>query len=452
MNRPLRIAMFVGCFPVVSETFIIRQIVGLLELGHEVDIYADTRPEANGATHPEVARHRLLDRVTYMEMPAESAPWELPAWPITQRTWPPGSPRSIHNSRRWARVASRLLRCLARHPALTWRALNPSEYSYRAASLSSVYRLARLSARRGEYDVLHAHFGPVGNSFRFTRALWRAPLVVSFHGYDFSTVPRKEGRAVYRKLFETADLFTVNSSYTRARLESLGCPASRIRELPVGLRLDDFPFRERVLPRDGSVRVLSVGRLVEIKGHEFLLRAIHSLRREQIPVRAEIVGDGPLRARLETLIGELGLADAVKLHGALDSTAVSGLMDQAHLFVLPSVSVEGDQEGQGLALQEAQASGLPVIATRHGALPEGMVPEQSGFLVPERDADALAERLRFLIEHSDAWPAMGRCGRRFVETKYELGALSRRLVDLYRQLREGNTTSRPAAEHSIKAA
>src|SRR5438552_11458030 len=91
MSRPLRIAMLVGSFPVVSETFILRQLTGLLDLGHSVDIYADTRAEAGAPVHPEVDRYRLLERTTFMDMPPETAPWEMPDWPLTERTWLPGS-------------------------------------------------------------------------------------------------------------------------------------------------------------------------------------------------------------------------------------------------------------------------------------------------------------------------------------------------------------------------
>src|SRR5437879_2266478 len=101
MSEPLRIAVFTGPFPVVSETFIRGQITGLLDLGHQVDIYADSRPEPGAPLPAEIAQYRLLERTTYMDMPAELAPWELPVWPITGRTWVPGSPTSTRN---WTRL------------------------------------------------------------------------------------------------------------------------------------------------------------------------------------------------------------------------------------------------------------------------------------------------------------------------------------------------------------
>ena len=433
MSRPLRIAMFVGSFPVVSETFIIRQITGLIELGHEVDVYADTRAEAGAPIHPEIANYRLLDRTTFMVLPPETAPFEMPVWPITGRTWPPGSGTSIHNATRVARALPRFFRCFWKAPRLACQVLDRREYGYQAASLSALFRLANLCRKSGQYDVLHAHFGTVGNSFRFARELWRAPLIVSFHGYDFSTVPRKEGAKVYQKLFATADAVTVNSDYTRRQVESLGCAAARLHKLPVGLDPDAFPFRERALKPGEPIRILTVARLTEIKGHAFVVRAVAKLRELGGDVRYEIAGDGPLHKELEQLVAELGLRAAVTFHGACGSGEVQRLMAEAHLFVLASVSVAGDQEGQGLVLQEAQATGLPVIATNHGGLPEGMLADESGFLVPERNVDALAERLDYLIKRPELWPTMGRAGRKYVETHYDIRALNCRLVQLYTQ-------------------
>ena len=440
MNGRLRIAMFLGCFPVVSETFILRQITGLLDLGHEVDIYADTRGNTTD-THAEVENYRLLERTTFMDMPVECAPWELPAWPLAGETWVPGATEPIPNWKRFADSLPALRRCVERVPALTENALNTEHSGHQARSLSALYRLDRLSAQPVSYDVLHAHFGPTGESFRFARELWGTPLVVSFHGYDFSTLPRQHGSGMYEKLFATADAVTVNSEFTRSRVAALGCPANKIHLLPVGLDLEKFRFRERAPQKNEPMRLLTVARLVEIKGHEFALRAMVRLCEKHPQVHYDIVGDGPLRKKLELLVAELGLGNAVTLHGARDSTFIEGLMASAHVGVLASVNIEGDAEGQGLFLQEAQACGLPVVATQHGALPEGLMPDKSGFLVPERDVDALAALLEFLIMHPEAWPEMGRTGREFVECKYHIGKLNEDLLKIYRQVKAGFVTA-----------
>lgn len=432
MRPPLRIAMFVGTFPVVSETFIVRQIKGLIDLGHEVDIYADTRGDLNGPLHSEVAAYRLLERTTYMEMPPEAAPYELPIRPLFGRTWTPGASQPVLNSMRALRAAPSVVRCFTRHPGLTRQVLDRTEYGFQAESLSALFRLHSLTRRRTRYDVLHAHFGPIGNSFRFARELWQAPLLVSFHGYDFCTLPRQRGLDMYQRLFATADAITANSQFTRNRVAALGCPAAKIHPLPVGLDLGKFPFRERRLKAGEPVRLITVARLVEIKGHEFALRAVAKLREQCPHLVYDIVGDGPLRLPLTELAVGLGLKNIVTFHGARDGAYIEGLLANAHLAVLASVNIAGDAEGQGLFVQEAQACGLPVVVTEHGALPEGILPGQSGWAVPERDPDALAEVLRDLIQRADQWPDIGRAGRAWVQERYEIGGLTDQLDQLYR--------------------
>ncbi|HZT96346.1 MAG TPA: glycosyltransferase [Chloroflexota bacterium] len=428
----MRIAILLNYFPVISETFVLRQITGLLDRGHTVDIYADW-PGEDEVSHPEVQNYGLLQRTTYMEMPPAAGYWEMPVWPITDHTWIPGSDTRISNLSRVLRAAPSLARCLTTAPGLTVQALSPAHYGYQASSLSALYRLAALCRRHVRYDVLHAHFGPAGNAFRFARQLWSAPLVVSFHGYDFSSWPRQHGPGVYSRLFESADAITVNSDYTRGRLEALGCPKDKLHKVPVGLDPSDFPFRERRRADDGHINILTVARLEEIKGLEYALRAVAALHRTYPRVQYDIIGEGSDRGRLERLIQELGLNEVVTLHGAQTGAFVRRMMAQAHIFVLSSVTVHGDQEGQGLVLQEVQASGLPVIATRHGALPEGMVPGESGLLVPERDVDALTDALTDLVQHPERWSEMGRRGRQYVERNYNIHALTDRLLEVYKE-------------------
>jgi len=431
MSRPLRIAFLLGTFPVISETFILRQITGLLDQGHDVRIFANARPEASAPIHSEIAKYDLLNRTTYVAGPVESVVWELPMWPLGGRTWSPGATKAVANWRRFAVALPTMTRCLCHAPGLTRQLLSPREYRFQAASWSGLYRLATLCRVDGGFDVLHAHFGPVGNSFRFARELWSAPLVVSFHGYDFSTLVRKQGSTMYEKLFESANAITINSEFTRSRLEKLGCPSGKMRKLPVGLDPSEFPFRERTLHSTEIVRLLTVARLNEIKGHEFCLRAVAELQRSIPALRYDVVGDGPLRKSLELLAAELHLKNIVVFHGARTGAEIKGLLAQAHLFLLCSVNIEGDQEGQGLSLQEAQACGLPVIATKHGALPEGLLDKRSGVLVPERDIPALAEALEKLIKRSETWGEMGRVGRAFVEEHYDIRKLNANLVRIY---------------------
>jgi colanic acid/amylovoran biosynthesis glycosyltransferase len=435
MSRPLRIAFFLGSFPVLSETFILRQITGLLDLGHEVDIYADYAPDAESPQQPEIAQHKLLARTTYMDIPPASAPWEMPVWPLTGSTWLPGAEQPIRNLTRISQALPTLVRSLARNPRLTLRVLSSAHYGHQAASLSALCRLARLGVVAKCYDVLHAHFGPVGNSYRFAKALWRTPLVVSFHGYDFSSVITKSGRDVYRRLFAEVDALTVNSEFMAGKLREFGCPANKLQKLPYGVDLSRFSRKTSTRTPGEPVRILTIGRLVEKKGLEYSLRAFAQVRQVHPKMRYDIVGDGPLRKQLQGLIEKLGQPDAVTLHGAMEGEAVRALLAKADVFVLASVTAsDGDQEGTPVSLLEAQASGIPVLATKHSGIPEIVRDGEGGFLVAERDVDQLAERLRHLVEHPEIRSRAGEAGSAFVAANFEQGACLRQLVNVYEQV------------------
>jgi colanic acid/amylovoran biosynthesis glycosyltransferase len=444
MSRPLRIAIFVGAFPEISETFILRQITGLLDLGHNVDIYSETRSQVRPQIHFEIEKYHLLKRTTYMEMPPASGVWELPVWPLSGETWLPGDVSPIPNWRRLCNAFPHMAQCLVKSPRLMRQVLDLKEYGYQSASLSALYRLANLCRVSKHYDVVHVHFGPVGNSFRFTRELWRAPFLVSFHGYDFTTVPLKQGQEVYKKLFPTSDLVTVNCDFMGQRLQLLGCPPAKIRKLSYGIDLDKFPFHPRLPPGDDLVRIVTVARLVEKKGVEYVLRAFAQVRLKHPKVRYDIIGDGPLRDSLHQLACELRVNDIVQFHGALNSNAVRALLDQAHLFVLASVTAQdGDQEGTPVSLLEAQAAGLPVISTLHSGIPEIVCDGETGWLVPERSVDGLTERLNWAIGQPEIWKSFGHRGKDFIESRFTKTKCMSTLLEIYNELIEKRSMRNP---------
>ncbi len=329
----------------------------------------------------------------------------------------------MQNWQRLAAASPKMLRAAVRHPSLLKKVISFSQYGYEASSLSALYRLDACSRIRKHIDIVHAHFGPVARQFQFLRRLWNAPFVVSFHGYDFTTTVQNEGRNIYGRLFAEADLISANSQFTMRKLVELGCPVGKIRTLPVGFDPKRFPFKPRTAAPGKPVQILSIGRLAAVKGHEYVIRAVALLREKGALVEYDIVGDGELRTALQSLAERLGVGSHVRFHGALVGEPLNNVIMDAHLFVMCSVRVGEAEEGQGLALQEAQAAGLPVVATAHGALPEGFLPNVSGFLVPEGDVSALAKRLEFLVNNSAIWPRLGRAGHEFAVTRYDIHKL-----------------------------
>lgn len=146
-----------------------------------------------------------------------------------------------------------------------------------------------------------------------------------------------------------------------------------------------------------------------------------------------------MKKKLKSLVERLELKNKVEFLGYVADERLYELYSNSHIFLLPSVTSEkGDREGQGLVIQEAQASGLPVVSTLHNGIPEGVRKGESALLVPERDVDALAEKLEYLIENPERWIEMGRAGRRFVEKKYDIKKLNDKLEEIYQGLLNRN--------------
>ncbi len=408
----MRVLFVVGQFPVVSETFILNQATGLIDRGHELDIYAIATTRAvDGIAHDDVQRYAMLKRAFYLPGPRGRLPRVLRGAGLAVET----TIRRPRTLLAWARSGHRGT------AAGTWQCLN------RALPL----------IRRRHYDIVHCQFGTVAIPLLPLRSIGvaDAPLVVSFRGYDISRFVREQGAAAYREVFAVADLFLPNCDHFKRRLVALGCDEQRIVVHRSGLDRARFPLVPVKPPVAGVVRIAIVGRLVEKKGTEYAIRAVARLVRRGHRIELVVIGDGPLAGPLRTLAAGLGVPDCVHFTGWQDQRRVADCLSDSHLVVAPSVTAaDGDEDAPVNVLKEAMATGRPVVATRHGGIPELVDDGVSGFLVPERDADALAERIEYLVNRPDVWPAMGAAGCARVARDYDLKLLNDRLVEAYRDL------------------
>ena len=148
----------------------------------------------------------------------------------------------------------------------------------------------------------------------------------------------------------------------------------------------------------------------------------------------EIKNNPQVKEQVKTFATELGVSDRIAFAGPKDIAYVRDKMDKSDLFMLASVTAaNGDTEGAPVSLLEAQASGMPVISTRHAGIPEIVIDNESGYLAPEGNTLGLTDALRRLLGNAKAWPDMGRRGRAFVEQRHDIKILNRRLVDLYEE-------------------
>ena len=401
----MKIAFIVSGFPTLSETFILNQITGLLDMDHDVEIFAQFNPK-DKKVHSDVEKYQLMKRVYYFNIP--------------------------HNKiKRILKAIFLIIKNFHKAPLKILKSLNVFRYGKTALSLRLLYTLIPFLDEK--FDIIHCHFGPNGIIGAYLKEIGiNGKLITTFHGYDMSTFIVNNGNNVYKKLFLNGDLFLPISDYWRRKLIRLGCDEKKIIVHRMGIDLKKFKFSERMKQPGEPIKILTIGRLVEKKGHVYAIRAIAKVVKKYRNIEYLIAGDGPLRNKLEGLVQELGIEKHVKFLGAIEQNEVLKLYQQAHIFVLPSITASnGDQEGIPVVLMEAQATGLPVISAYHTGIPEVVVEGKSGFLVPEKDVDALAERLEYPIEHPELWPDMGRYGRKFVEEKYDIKKLNQQLVEIY---------------------
>jgi colanic acid/amylovoran biosynthesis glycosyltransferase len=285
--------------------------------------------------------------------------------------------------------------------------------------------------------LIHAHFGPQGVAIIPIKKWLRLPLITTFYGYDVTQLPRENiWNNAYQRLFQEGDLFLVEGNNMKQLLMEIGCPVEKIRIQHIGIDTEKFHFKERKPPSHGKIVILFCGRFIEKKGLLYAIKAVNLLLSKNPHIEFRVIGDGVLRNSIASFIRENNLNPYVRLLGYQPHHVFAEELKKAHIYIQPSVTAQnGDSEGGApTTLLEAQASGVPVVSSYHADIPEAVINGKSGFLVPERDTNALAERLEYLIAHPEEWSTMGREGRRHVEMNYNICKEAGNLENIYNAL------------------
>lgn len=276
--------------------------------------------------------------------------------------------------------------------------------------------------------LIHAQFGVEGvYALPLARKL-KIPLVTSFLGFDATTKtsallnsssPSWIIYALFRKqLAKEGNVFLCVSEYIRQRVIDLGFPEERTHVQYFGI---DTQRTQPRCPSEERPIILHVGRLVEKKGTEYLIRAFAEISSLTPEVELVIVGDGPLRGSLEALAHSLGLAARIHFMGSLPHTEVEDLMRVAMVLAAPSItSRSGDMEGLPNVILEAAALGVPVIGSFHSGIPEAVEDGKTGYLVVEREVNTLAERMYELINDHTLRISMGTRARSLIEARFDV--------------------------------
>lgn len=269
------------------------------------------------------------------------------------------------------------------------------------------------ATRKSKPSVILCHFGHIALRVLPVALKCRLPLVAHFHGWDVSSSLRNRWYrwSLLRCLRKFSAIIVVGSHQRRWVLEQ-GVPEHRVHLIPCGVPTDFFSPASNTVSRK-RLRIIAVSRLVAWKGLQESIRAFAAACDCGVDAELHIVGDGPQRAELNSVVADLKLERRVSFHGVRGPSEVRQLLSESDIFLQHSVTdPSGWCEGFGVSLAEAASMGLPVVATRSGGIPDQVVDSETGILVTERDVPAMARAICRLVNDPDLRVRMGRAGRK----------------------------------------
>ncbi len=359
-------------FPVLSETFVLNEVLGLEARGVPLHIFSLQEPN-DPRFHEDLPKLKAC--VSYV--PDFTEPSKLLRHHACFRRKHP---------QRYRRALYYTLRCA--RPGLWWRFIQAGYVASEARRLGIGHFHAQFANAPATVACLSSRMS--GIPFSFTA-----------HATDIYK-HRVDPKALRRKVEDARFVVTV-SEFNKKYLEELtGSRNGKIVRIYNGIDLRRFAPNGR--PAPGRFRVLCVARLVEKKGHRVLIEAMKLLKERGLEVECELVGKGGLRSELEALIRERGLQDSVHLLGPRTQLEVLDRYHRAHLYVLPClVASDGNREGLPVSIVESLACGLPVVTTAVTGIPEVVRDGENGILLPEADPKLVADAIESVIENPDLY-------------------------------------------------
>ncbi|GHU69641.1 glycoside hydrolase [Bacteroidia bacterium] len=407
MEQKLDIAYILHAFPVLSQTFIVNQIIDMMEREHNLSIYSlyNIPPPY----HQCVIDSKLIDKTNYI--------------------------RDVQSKRELFGI---ILHFLFSSPKLCWGVLS---YILKVKlkehqSLDTKLLLLANELRSNDFDIIHAHFGHTGAAIAQLKQwglLPKAKLITTFHGYDIHKPFLKH--ECYTSLFKTGDLFTVNSTFSMKQLIDLDCPIEKIYKLPVGLNIHLFQVLSSKNKTIEGIRILFIGRLMALKGPNRVVEICNELKNRNIKFNCIIIGSGELHDTITESIQTYRLEQSVQLIESITQENLIPVMNNSDVFLYPGIyDSDGRAETQGLVIQEAQAMKLPVLIPDVGGMQEGILPNITGFVMEENSINAFADKIEYLYQNEDIRLKMGDAARNFVSENYSIHRLGDKLEKLYMKM------------------
>lgn len=289
----------------------------------------------------------------------------------------------------------------------------------------------------GEINIVHAHFAPVACRYVKLIKKYNIPFIVSFYGYDYESVPYNDKNYYkkYNELFNDADLFLCEGPHGASILAKLGCPVSKIKVVKLGIEINKIQYYKRE-KRESSLQLIQIASLRQKKGHYFTLNAFKMALETCPNMHLTLIGNGDAQIKLyiEEFIKSNGYENKIAFLNSIDYKTIHDYFKGFDVFIHPSCYAKDmDCEGGApIVILDAQATGLPVIATSHCDIASEVIDGKTGLLTPEMNIEDLANSIiRFYSMDNNEYIYFSENARKHVEEEYNIEKNSKYLSDIY---------------------
>lgn len=402
-------------FPHLSETFIVAQIVTAIKLGYEVEILIRKLVVNDNASNAVlIGQYGLLDKIIIED-------YKIPK-------------KKIVRLFKWMMlllINLKNLKCIVKFYK-----------EFPKFSLTWLYQWY-FYKQFNEAAIIHIQYGtnkyPIDNLKKI--GFFKPSVIVTFHGHDafFPINGFIPNNGYYDNLFKYGNLITANTPYLAEKILGLGCPKEMLSIVPVGVDTDFFYPIKRHVVKDEKVKLITVGRLSVVKGHIYAFEVVKKLKKANYNVVLTVIGEGNERINLENYIKANNLFDSIVLVGGKSQEEIRKFLWNSDIFLFPSVSLHYGKstETQGLATIEAGACGLPVVVFDSGGVKYTLKDEESGFIVPEYNTEAMTLRIEELIKNVQLRKNMSNEAVTFVNENYAQKIIDEKWKIIYSNLSNG---------------
>ena len=408
----MKILFVVQHFPCLSETFILNQITGLIDAGHDIRIYALGKPDSP-VMHEDIIKYNLIEKTYYPII-------EIP----------------FSKKKKCLDLIHFFPKLIKRFGLNAFSVFNSKKYGESAKNGNLFYSSLFFLKTNWTPAIAVTHFGCLG----LYPACWKemkalnVPFVTFFHAHEISPYSIEKTSKMYKVLFDQNDLLFPISNFWKNKLEKCGADPSRVIVHRMGIDINKFSY---ISPRkiNQKLNIISVGRLTGQKGYEYAFKGVAEFRKNNnLDISYHIIGTGTYEKELKKMVIDLGIDDIVNFMGPQPIEIVEKELAKADAFLLPSVCDKyGLMEGIPVAIMESMAMGLPVISTFHSGIPEIIEDGVSGFLCREKNHDDITEKLNLLINNYSLVNDISLNARKKIESEYNIKSLNNKLIHLLKE-------------------